>query len=114
MDDIFLLFRHRDRILKFHDYINYKHRYIKFAYKVEINEKLCFLDVLVRRENNIFLTDVYRISSSTGLVMKFDGAISFEYKMNLLNCLLDRMYKISSTYLSFTNDIEKLKTFLPK
>ena len=34
-----------------------------------------------------------------------------EYKINLINCLLDRAYKISSTHLSFTNEIEKLKTF---
>ena len=43
--------------------------------------------------------------------MKFDSAISFIYKINLINCLLNRVYEITSTYLSFTNEIEKPKTF---
>ena len=111
VDDTFLLFRHVDHISKFHDYINSKHRDIKFTYEVEVDEKLSFLDVLVGKENSVFLTDVFRKPSSTGLGMKFDSAISFKYKINLINCLLDRAYKISSTSLSFTNEIQKLKTF---
>ena len=42
VDDTFLLFRHRDHISKFHDYINSKHRDLKFTYEVEMNEKLSF------------------------------------------------------------------------
>ena len=70
-----------------------------------------FLNVLLEKENNVFLTVVYRKPSSTGLGIKFDSAISFKYKINLMICLLDRAYKISTTYISFTNEIEKLKTF---
>ena len=62
---------------------------IKFTYEVEINDKLSYLDVLVGRENNRFLTDVYRKPSSAGLGIKFDSAISFNYIINLINCLLE-------------------------
>ena len=75
VDDTFLLFRHVDHISKFHDYINSKHRDIKFTYEVEINDKLSSLDVLVGKENYIFLTDVHRKPSSTSLGMKFYSAI---------------------------------------
>ena len=67
VDDTFMLFRYRNHISKFHDYINSKHRDVKFTYEVEINAKLGFLDGLVGKENNILLTDVYRKPSSTGL-----------------------------------------------
>ena len=57
------------------------------------------------KENDFFLTDAYKKPSSNGLGMKFDSAISFRYKINLIDCLLDMTHKISSTYLSFTNEI---------
>ena len=46
VDNTFLLFRHRDHISKCHNYIDSKHRDIKFTYEIEINANFSFLDVL--------------------------------------------------------------------
>ena len=43
--------------------------------------------------------------------MQHDSSIDHRYKINLVNCQIDRAYKISSTYYSFINEVEKLKKY---
>lgn len=47
VDDTFCLFKHRDHIDKFLEYINNFHSNIKFTVDVQEDNKLPFLDVLV-------------------------------------------------------------------
>ena len=49
MDDTFLLFSSRENVLKFHKYINSRHKNMGFTFEVEENDSLAFLDVLVTR-----------------------------------------------------------------
>ena len=60
IDDIFVLFRSRDHIFKFRDYLNKYHPNIKFSFEEEKNGKLSFLDVELSQEGNQFVTTVYR------------------------------------------------------
>ena len=58
VDDIFVLFRSRDHLIKFRDYLNKCHPNMKFSFEEEKNGKLSFLDVEVSREGNKSTTTV--------------------------------------------------------
>ena len=45
------------------------------------------------------------------ICMKYGSAISTKYKFNLIDCLIDRAYKINSSLHGFTKDIAKIKKF---
>ena len=45
VDDIFVLFKSHDHLIKFRDYLNKCHPNMKFSFKEETNGKLSFLDV---------------------------------------------------------------------
>ena len=60
VDDTFLLFRTKDHVEKFKNYLNKQHKNIKLTLEIEQNGSLSFLDVTITRENNKFVTSVYR------------------------------------------------------
>ena len=49
VDDIFVLFRSQDHLIKFRDYFNKRHPNMNFTFEQEKNGKLYFLDVEVFR-----------------------------------------------------------------
>jgi len=66
------------------------------------------LDITIDKCSRYFSTSLYRKPSFTGLSTKFSSAISNSYRYNLILCLLDQAYKLCSTYLNFTNQIENI------
>ena len=58
LDDTFLLFRTRDHVEKFKNYLNKQYKNIKFTSEIEENDSLSFLDITITLENNKFLTSV--------------------------------------------------------
>ena len=59
VDDTFVLFRSKDHVEKFRNYLNKQHKNIKFTSEIEENGSLSFLDIKISRENNRFVTSVY-------------------------------------------------------
>ena len=50
----------------------------------------------------------------TGLLLNFKSFTSFSYKISLIKCLADRLFKICNNCNSFHNDIEDIKSNLIK
>ena len=111
VDDTFLLFKHKSHIELFLNYLNNKHSRIKFTCEVEERSFLNFLDLKITKNDDTFNTEVYRKPTTTGLGLKFNSAVSETYKFALINCLIDRAYKLSSSIDSFFSEVEKLKSF---
>ena len=111
VDDTFLLFRNANHVKTFQDYLNKQHDRIQFTCEIEKNNSLAFLDCSVTKHGNVFHTSSYRKPTYTGLGMKFDSAISDKYKFNLIDCLIDRAYKINSTVTQFCKELQRLRTF---
>ena len=80
----------------------------------ETNEFLPFLDVLVKSEGNTFTTSVYRKKTSTGLFTKYNSFTLFSYKIGPIKCSIHRAFKISSSYIIFHNEINKIENILQK
>ena len=113
VDDIFAVFENEKEALEFFTYINSKHQNIKFTMDKSENGKLPFLDILIF-ENNPVKTSVYHKDTFTGLYLNFKSFAPFQYKKRLVGTLLDRTYKINSSWVGFDIDVKELFKFLIK
>ena len=51
---------------------------------------------------------------SIGLLTQYNRFIAFSNKIGLIKCLTHRAFKISSSYVIFHNEINKIKNILQK
>ena len=111
VDDTFLLFRSKHHIEKFRNHLNRQHKNIKFISSETENENsISFLDTKITRDNNKFMTSVYRKPTFSGVFTNFKSSIPKSYKYNLLFTLLHRAFKLCSNVERFHQEIDKLKT----
>ena len=60
VDDTFLIFGSKHHIEKFRNYLNRQRKKIKFTSETENGNSIPFLDIKITRNNNKFMTSVYR------------------------------------------------------
>ena len=60
VDDTFVLFENQEQCNEFLTYLNSKHPNIKFTRELEVNSSISFLDILIKRDNNAFVTSLFR------------------------------------------------------
>ena len=92
-DDTFLLFRSKNHVEKFRNYLNKQHKNIKFTSEIEENGSLSLLDIKISRENNKFVTSVYRKPTFTGVFTNFQSFVPDIYKRGLIETLLHRSFQ---------------------
>ena len=114
VDDIFVMFKKRAHVKKFLRYINSRHRNIKFTCEEEKDNKISFLDISIRRNNNALETSIFRKPTFSGVYTNFNSFLPTEYKRGLLHTLLCRTYNICSSYLQIHEDIIHLKSVWQK
>ena len=93
VDDIFVLFKSRNRLIKFRDYLNKCHPNRKFSFEEENNRKLFFLDV----QGNKFATTVYGKPTFSGVYTHFDSFLPTTYKFSTIYTLVFRCFSICSS-----------------
>ena len=79
VDDIFALFCSPDHLGKFTNYLNLKHKNIKFTYEKESNKSLLFLDILILRSENSFKTSVSHKPTFSGVYYNFNSSTYGQY-----------------------------------
>ena len=87
---------------------------MSFTYEVEHDNCLPFLDVLVTREGDSFLTSIYRKPTFSGLYTNFYSYISEKYKTGLLFSLLFRIFTFTVDWSKFHAEVEFLKEVFRK
>ena len=113
VDNILAVFDNEQDPLKFLNFWN--HPNIKFTIEKQTNHSIAFLNVYISGINNQNLTlQTYHKSTYTGLLLNFKSFTSFSYKISLIKCLIDRLFKICNNWNSFHNDIENVKSNLIK
>ena len=108
MDDTFLLFTSENHVLKFHKYINSRHKNMTFTYELENNNSLAFLDVLITREET-FCTSLYRKPTFSGLYSHFKSFMPDSYKKGLIYTLLHRAFILCCSWNKFHEEVLFLK-----
>ena len=111
VDDCFILFKDRTHADLFLNFLNNKHRCIKFTMEKETNGSLPFLDVLVRKEDGRLETSVYRKPSFSGLGTSFFSSVSKALKFSAISSAIFRAYHISSSYASLHLELERITIF---
>ena len=112
VDDIFATFDNKEDALKVLDFINNQHPNLKFTVEYEKNNQLAFLDTLVSRNSSQYFTTLYRKSTFTGVYLNWTSLTSKKYKIGLIKCLLDRIWKICSKREDIDVEIEELRKIL--
>ena len=71
VDDTFLLLKDKNNAIEVLEWLNVQHRNIKFTCEFENDNKLPFLDVLVRKKgsSNEFVSTLYRKKKFTGVYL---------------------------------------------
>ena len=110
--DIFVLFNKPEHAQFFLEYMDKKHKNMKFSIETEMNRSLSFLDVKIFQENDKFVTSVFRKETFSGVYTNFIGFIPLEYKFGLVHTLLNRCFNLSSDFLKFHHEVDKLKKIL--
>ena len=64
------------------------HSALKFTFEKEENDQLPFLDVLVEKSNEGFLTSVFRKPTFTGQYFCWDSFGPTKHKINLIETLV--------------------------
>ena len=113
VDDIISVFKNEGESLKFFEYLNNRHKNIKFTMEKQRNNKISFLDVYLDNSDGL-TTTVFRKKTFTGVLTNFLSYTSFKYKKGLVQCLVERAFKINNTWLGFHNDLFEIKNILVK
>ena len=94
VDDTFAIFGSEDECTSFLDALNSMHSALKFTFEKEENDQLPFLDVLVEKSNEGFLTSVFRKPTFTGHYFRWDSFGTTKRKTNLIETLVHRALMI--------------------
>ena len=114
VDDIFLLFDHRDHVESFKAYMNSCHPNMKFTSELEEDNVLPFLDVKVIRSGDSFVTSVYRKPTFSGVYTNYNSFLPDIYKTGLVRTLLFRLFTICSDWNLIHREIEHLRSVMRK
>ena len=115
VDDILAASDNEQDSLNFLNFLNNRNANIKFTVEKQINHCIAFLDVFISGVSNQNLTlQIYPKSTYTGLLLNIKSFTSLSYKISLIKCLVDRLFKICNNSNSFHNDIENIKSNLIK
>ena len=96
MDDTFVIFNQESECDEFLKRLNSLHKSLQFTSEKESNNRISFLDVLVLREDNNILPDVFHKPTFTGECMKWSSFCPRSTKTMLITTLVDRAVKICS------------------
>ena len=111
VDHTFLLFTDESHAQLFLEFVNAFHPNIKFTTEKEQNGQISFLDILVSRSENRFVTSIFRKETFTGLGLNFFSHCSMLFKINSCKTLIHRAFSLCSNWMSFHEEIRFLKTY---
>lgn len=114
VDDIFATFSVRQSAERTLAFLNERHPNIKFTLEHESNNSLPFLDTRVYRRLASYHTTIYRKKTFTGVYLNWTSLTARRYKIDLIFCLLDRIWKVCSEPSERDIEISKLREILAK
>ena len=81
--------------------------------ETESNDSLSFLDVFIKKQDNVFLTSVHRKPTFSGLGSSYFSFCTKKFKFNSILTILNRVFNICSNY-KFLHDEFQFLIFLIK
>ena len=114
VDDVFAAIRSKECATNILEFLNKQHPNIKFTIEMEKSGKLPFLDTCVTRKSTGFSTNLYHKKTFTGVYLNWTSLTSRKYKISLIKCLCDRIWRICQDEQQRDVEIQKLRMILIK
>ena len=93
------------------DFFNSHNDRLKFTYKLENDNSISFLDLLIIREKGQIMTNWYQKPTFSGRLLNFNSKHSFAHKKGVIYNLVDRAILLSdSTF--YNSNLHKGKQIL--
>ena len=96
------------------DFPNKQHSNIKFTIEKEVRNSLPFLDTRVIKNVDKYVTTIYHKKKFTGVYLNWKSLTARKYKIGLINCLLNRIWRICTNQTNRDEEVTKLKIILAK
>jgi hypothetical protein len=114
VDDVFASLNNPEQASNILSLLNSKHPNIRFTIEHESRGKLPFLDTCVIRKVDKYTTTIYRKKTFTGVYLNWSSLTSRRYKISLIRCLAERVWRICSDEKERLVEINKLKVILER
>ena len=114
VDDVFATIKDESCATKILEFLNTQHQNIRFTIEMELNNKIPFLDTKVTKKEDSFTTTIYHKPTFTGVYLNWTSLTSRKYKISLIYCLCDRIWKICQETTDRDLEFKKLKQTLLK
>jgi len=114
VNDIFANVKDRNQAAIVLEFLNEQHPNIRFTIEHEDRSKLPFLDTCVIRRVNKYVTTMYRKKTFTGVYLNWNSLTSRRYKVSLIRCLAERIWRICSDEDQRKVELSKLKVILER
>ena len=110
VDDCFLVVD----ISELHSLKNYfeQNSCLKFTYETEINKKIPFLDVNIRRSPNQLETGIYTKLSTTTECLNYQSICPLRYKIAVIKSLVHRALSVVSSFELLDIEIKRIEQVL--
>ena len=111
VDDCFIVI---DNIKELHSLKNYfeNNSVLKFTFETEINKKLPFLDVSVKRTEHQISTSVYCKPTGANETLNYNSLCPNRYKIAVIKTFLHRAYAITSSWENFNQEVQRIRKLL--
>ena len=114
VDDILVAVKDESTALALKQFLESLHPNLGFKIELEYDNSIPFLDILICRTSNSIVTGVYRKPTHSGVLTHYESYVPFRYKRGMINTLLDRGYKIGSTWHTVIGEFNALSDMLAR
>ena len=94
--------------------LNHAHPSVSFTMEIKKDGMLPFLGTQLLNRAPQIETKVYVKPFNTGLLVHYQSYVDNRYKQSLLTTMLDRTYRLSSSWLYFWEECERLKSLFSR
>ena len=110
VDDTLTIMPSIETASNFLDTLNKAHSSVKFTMETECNGMLPFLGIQLLNRSPQIETKVYVKPTNSGLLLHYQSHVDHRYKKGLLRTMLDRAHRLSSSWIHFSDECDRLKT----
>ena len=114
VDDTFTVMPDLSTAKDFLNTLNHAHPAIKFTMEVGKDGMLPFLGTQLLNRAPRIETKVFVKPTNSGLLLHYHSNVDNRYKRGLLSTMLDRAYRLSSSWSYFTEECDRLKSVFSK
>ena len=104
VDDTLVTMSNTESATDFLQVLNSVHPSLSFTMELEHDGSIPFLGTVLTRCGGTLTTEVYRKPTDAGLLLHFQRHVDSRYKKGLVNTMVNRAYRLSSTKEGFAKN----------